>query len=112
MTTALVLGAVSCLLDFHIQTIPMKHYWRIALCTIAMVGTARAADAAQPNILWITSEDHGPQMGCYGDRNATTPNVDALAARGMIFNRAWSTAPVCAPARTTIISGLYAPSTG
>ncbi len=70
----------------------------------------RAAD--RPNILWISSEDHGPQMGCYGDKYATTPNVDALAARGMIFRHAWSCAPVCAPARTTLISGLYPPSTG
>lgn len=72
--------------------------------------SSRAAD--RPNILWLTSEDHGPHMGCYGDKYATTPNVDALAARGMIFRHAWSCAPVCAPARTTLISGLYPPSTG
>ena len=41
-----------------------------------------------------------------------TPNLDALGARGMIYRTAWSTAPVCAPARTTIISGMYPPSTG
>lgn len=68
--------------------------------------------ADKPNILWITSEDHGPEMGCYGDKLARTPNVDALAAKGMIFNKAWSVAPVCAPARTTIISGLYPSSSG
>jgi arylsulfatase A-like enzyme len=68
---------------------------------------AFAADAAsKPNILWITSEDHGPHMGCYGDPNARTPNVDALAARGMLFTRAWSGVPVCAPARSTIITGM------
>jgi len=74
----------------------------------------RHARGAQPrpNILWITSEDHGPQMGCYGDRFASTPNVDALAAKGMLYRHAWSNAPVCAPARTTIISGMYPPSTG
>src|SRR6266481_9664559 len=78
---------------------------------VLVLGTpARAAD--RPNILWLTSEDHGPHMGCYGDRFATTPNVDALAAKGMIYLHAWSCAPVCAPARTTIISGIYAPSTG
>ena len=72
-----------------------------------------AADlAARPNILWITSEDHGPHMGCYGDALATTPNVDQLAAKGMIYRHVWSCAPVCAPARTTLISGMYAPSTG
>lgn len=66
----------------------------------------------RPNILWITSEDHGPHMGCYGDPVARTPNVDALAARGMLFTSAWSCAPVCAPARTTIITGMYPPSLG
>ena len=68
--------------------------------------------AERPNILWITSEDHGPEMGCYGDKFATTPNVDALAKKGMLFKLAWSCAPVCAPARTTIITGMYPPSIG
>lgn len=72
--------------------------------------SAFAAD--RPNILWLTSEDHGPHMGCYGDTFATTPNVDALAAKGMLFKRVWSNAPVCAAARTTIIAGMYGPSTG
>ena len=70
------------------------------------------AAADRPNILWLTSEDHGPEMGCYGDTLARTPNVDALAAKGMLFKRAWSIAPVCAPARTAIISGLYPSSSG
>ena len=65
-----------------------------------------------PNILWITSEDNGPHLGCYGDNYATTPHLDALAKKGMIYTRAISNAPVCAPARTTIISGMYPPSTG
>src|SRR3954451_21785265 len=82
----------------------------VALLAVFSVAVAHADD--RPNILWLTSEDHGPQMGCYGDRFATTPNVDRLAAKGMIYSHAWSCAPVCAPARTTIISGLYAPSTG
>lgn len=77
---------------------------------VAMSSVLLAAD--KPNILWITSEDHGPEMGCYGDKLARTPNVDALAAKGMIFKKAWSVAPVCAPARTTIISGLYPSSSG
>ncbi len=80
-----------------------------------MLATANGLFAASdelPNILWISSEDHGPEMGCYGDTFATTPNVDALAKKGMLFKLAWSCAPVCAPARTTIISGMYPPSTG
>ncbi len=76
-------------------------------------GAANAAGPARrPNILWITCEDTGPELGAYGDRYAVTPNLDRLAARGLRYRNAWSNAPVCAPARTTIISGMYPPSTG
>lgn len=82
------------------------------LVLVALASAFNASAAGRPNILWITSEDHGPHMGCYGDQLARTPNVDALAAKGMLFTRAWSCAPVCAPARTTIISGMFPPSLG
>ncbi len=82
-----------------------------------VVGPSANADetpavTSRPNVLWITSEDNGPHLGCYGDAYATTPRLDALAARGVIYSRCWSNAPVCAPARTTLISGLYPTSTG
>ena len=81
---------------------------------LLLAGTAfsTAADVARPNILWITSEDHGPHMGCYGDTYATTPNVDALAKKALLYTKCWSNAPVCAPARTTIITGMYPTSLG
>ncbi|MEM9366890.1 MAG: sulfatase [Planctomycetota bacterium] len=66
----------------------------------------------RPNILWITSEDNGTELGCYGDTYANTPNIDGLASRSLRFKTCWSNAPVCAPARTTIISGMYATSLG
>ncbi len=81
-----------------------------AALTFALIAPARGAE--RPNILWITCEDTGPQLGCYGDAYATTPNLDRLAARGLRFRNAWSNAPVCAPARTAIISGVYPTSTG
>lgn len=65
-----------------------------------------------PNILWITSEDNSPLLGAYGDTFATTPNLDALAARGFLYTHAYANAPVCAPARNTIITGVYANSGG
>ena len=68
--------------------------------------------ADKPNMLWITSEDNGPELGCYGDKYAVTPNIDALAAKSLRYERCWSNAPVCAPARTTLISGMYATSLG
>ena len=85
---------------------------RTALHVLSIGVVTSSAFAAQPNILWLTSEDHSPHMGCYGDKVARTPNVDALAAKGMLFKKVWSVAPVCAPARTTIISGMYPSSTG
>ena len=77
---------------------------------VAQTGDARAQ--GRPNILWLTAEDIGPQLGCYGDSVAKTPNLDAMAARGMVFDVAWSNYPVCAPARTTIITGMYAAANG
>jgi uncharacterized sulfatase len=82
--------------------------WMLAVSALPQLSLA----ADRPNILWLTSEDHGPHMGCYGDTFATTPNGDALAAKGMLFKHAWSCGPVCAAARTTIIAGMYPPSTG
>jgi arylsulfatase A-like enzyme len=66
----------------------------------------------RPNILWITCEDIGPHLGCYGDTYANTPNLDSFASSSLRYSNAWSNAPVCAPARTTIISGMYPTSTG
>jgi uncharacterized sulfatase len=66
----------------------------------------------KPNILWLTAEDMGPNLGACGDTYSITPNLDRLARRGCLYNNAWSNAPVCAPARTTIISGVYPTSTG
>ncbi len=84
------------------------------LCLACLAGVAvRAAMAAErPNILWLTSEDHGPHLGCYGDPLARTPHLDALATQGMRFRQVWSCVPVCAPARTAIITGLYPSSCG
>ncbi|WP_209330143.1 sulfatase family protein [Lunatimonas salinarum] len=65
-----------------------------------------------PNILWITSEDNSPFAGCYGDDFATTPNMDKLAAEGFLYTHAYANAPVCAPTRNTIITGVYANSGG
>ncbi|MEK7751362.1 MAG: sulfatase-like hydrolase/transferase [Acidobacteriota bacterium] len=80
--------------------------------TIGAGALARGAGEPLPNILWITCEDTGQALGAYGDTYSVTPNLDGLAARGIRYRNAWSNAPVCAPARTTIISGLYPPSTG
>jgi arylsulfatase A-like enzyme len=81
-----------------------------AAALLALSSPSSATD--RPNILWITSEDMGQHLGCYGDAYSTTPNLDRLGAKGLRYRVAWSNAPVCAPARTTLISGLYPTSTG
>lgn len=86
--------------------------WLFCPALAIMAGAHIAAAADRPNILWLTSEDHNLQMGCYGDALARTPNVDALAAKGMRYRHVWSCVPVCAPARTAIITGIEPSSCG
>ncbi|MDN3690701.1 sulfatase family protein [Cyclobacterium jeungdonense] len=66
----------------------------------------------RPNILWISHEDLSPIYGCYGDTYARTPHIDSLAKKSIRFTRAYSNAPICAPARSTLITGMYASSLG
>lgn len=62
---------------------------------------------ACPNILWITCEDMSPNLGCFGDLQAHTPHLDALAAKGIRYSRAFATAPACSPARSCLITGVW-----
>lgn len=83
-----------------------------SIVTVCFAVSATAQEQLRPNILWISSEDNGPQLGCYGDDYATTPNIDQLASKSIRFTNCWSNAPVCAPARTTIITGMWPTSLG
>jgi len=76
-------------------------------------GGARAAEtSSRPNILWIVSEDNNPFLGCYGYPLARTPTLDGLAKEGVLYENCFSQAPVCAPSRFTLITGMYAASCG
>ena len=68
--------------------------------------------ASRPNIVWIVGEDMGPEVGCYGDLQAVTPNLDRLASEGARFSRCFTHAPVCAPSRHGLITGQYPIKTG
>ncbi len=63
--------------------------------------------SAHPNIVLVVSEDHGPHLGCYGDPNARTPNIDRLASEGVRFDRHHTTCAICSPGRASILTGLY-----
>ena len=67
---------------------------------------ASVASAARPNVLFIASDDMRPQLGCYGDKFAKTPNVDNLAGRGTLFKQAYCMQAVCAPSRNALLTGL------
>lgn len=71
-----------------------------------------AGDNQRPNILWISCEDISPNLGCYGDKYASTPNLDRLAQDGMRFSQAFTPAGVCAVVRSGIITGMYPISIG
>lgn len=77
-------------------------------------GALRAAWAGtnRPNIVWIVTEDMGPQWGCYGYPLVRTPNLDRLANEGVLFRRAFTTAPVCSASRSAFQTGMYQTSTG
>jgi uncharacterized sulfatase len=79
---------------------------------IALVCGSQLTAAERPNIVFITCEDTSPNLGCYGDPDAVTPNLDRLAAQGARFTRAFTHAPVCAPSRSGIITGMYPTTMG
>lgn len=73
---------------------------------------AATADAPPLNLVWISVEDMSPWLGCYGDDTVPTPNVDRLAAEGVRYINAFATTPVCAPSRSTLITGCWATRIG
>lgn len=84
----------------------------LAFTLVAWVGFAPVAFAAdttrQPNIVLILADDLGwGELGCYGQTKIRTPNIDRLAEEGMRFTRHYSGAPVCAPARNVLLTGLH-----
>ncbi|MGZ0708541.1 sulfatase family protein [Coraliomargarita sp. W4R53] len=66
-----------------------------------------SAEPTAHNLLIITTDDQGLQAGCYGDPYAITPNLDALAAEGTLFTRAYTAQASCSPARASLLTGLY-----
>ncbi|MBL8178783.1 MAG: sulfatase-like hydrolase/transferase [Bryobacterales bacterium] len=80
---------------------------------LAQSGAMLAAQSTpRPNILWISCEDMSPQLGCYGDPLAITPNLDKLASQGVRYTNAHSIIGVCAPSRSGIITAVYPTSLG
>lgn len=79
---------------------------------LLLVVPSFAQGPARPNILWILGEDIGPEMGYLGTPEVTTPNLDRLAARGMVFTHAFTTSPVCSSSRSAFNTGMYQTTIG
>ena len=79
---------------------------------IFFFATLVSQGADKPNILWISVEDMSPVLGCYGDEQSKTPNIDAFAKISDLYTNAFATSPVCAPSRSCLINGLPASSQG
>ena len=97
----------------------MKHTMNLnslllaALMVISSVGNSMAAESTRPNIIFFIADDVSQEdFGCYGHPSIKTPNIDALASKGMRFDNAYLTISSCSPSRCSIITGRYPHNTG
>jgi arylsulfatase A len=85
---------------------------RVAIsCAVSVLGAwssrSEATTSDRPNIVWLTVEDMSPWISCYGDATVPTPHLDRLAREGVVYDNAFATSPACAPARASLITGMF-----
>jgi arylsulfatase A-like enzyme len=90
--------------------------WTISLLApfaLVLVLASAGAGAERPNFVWLISEDNSKHyMKLFDENGAPTPEIEKLAEHGLVFEHAFSNSPVCSVARTTLITGCYAPRIG
>ncbi|NMB71430.1 MAG: sulfatase-like hydrolase/transferase [Bacteroidales bacterium] len=91
---------------------PLQTCFSLGLGALAVVNASGQQPKKPLNILWISTEDISPHLGCYGDPVARTPNIDRLASQGVRFTNVFTTAAISAPVRAGIITGMYQTSIG
>jgi N-sulfoglucosamine sulfohydrolase len=90
----------------------LKPLLGLGLASVLAANAYSQQSQKRPNILWISTEDLSPHMGCYGDDVAKTPNIDRLASQGIRFDNVFTTAAISAPCRAGIITGMYQTTIG
>ncbi len=93
-----------------------RHFLRSSVlagpAAVGFPAILRGQRAAKPNIVWILAEDFSPDLGCYGNKTVTTPRLDQMAAEGVRFHHAFTTAPVCSASRSAFATGMYQTTIG
>ncbi len=90
----------------------MQRFWTSVFVIASVCFSAAVANADKPNILFIAVDDLRPELGCYGSEIAVTPNLDALAGDGLLFNRAYCQQAICRPSRASLMTGARPETTG
>ena len=75
-------------------------------CLPAVGTAASGGGGGRPNVLFVAVDDLRPQLGCYGQTQMISPNIDRLAGQGVMFERAFCSVPVCGASRASLLSGL------
>jgi arylsulfatase A-like enzyme len=103
----------TCLVVWRIGTAAVACSKRVVLaaavlfhCIVGVASAAEAETSHRLNVLWIMVDDLRPALGCYGDPDAITPNIDRLASTARVFRRAYCHQSVCGPSRTSILTGM------
>jgi arylsulfatase A-like enzyme len=78
----------------------------ILTAAVLLAGSASAADERRSNVLFIAVDDLRPELGCYGQGRMHTPNIDRLAAGGVVFERAYCMVPTCGASRASLLTGI------
>src|SRR6478735_1703424 len=84
----------------------------VILLAVIVLSSAEGRAGSKPNVLFIAVDDLKPLLGCYGDQTIQSPNIDRLAARGMLFRAAYCNQAVCAPSRNALMTGMRGETLG